>query len=290
MLLFWLLLSTSHYYSAAEPHQQTLRKCCPEHQLLDEFHNCIEHPSYPNIGNLLKASIRNCEKNSSSCQITVVGPGCPLRERSESLVKKLSDHGCLDMATLPNNGPLEGPLMITCNQVKEKSPGFVTKCCPGGQVMSSDLKRCVDHDGLSSRQLLPPRMIREPESALTSGHYQVNYFHRLQLSCDENGSSNEIAVFQHPTYVLTNGTAYFDTGLDYLDGKQYECLDKYIVDEQEDVSQAAIALVCEPMVANEVLQQSNELLKSGPECAQDVELCVPKCCPRNEMFHTDPFR
>ena len=132
---------------------------------------------------------------------------------------------CVDVAQR-SNGILEGPLLIHCDP--KPFSGQITKCCPKGQMLSLNGKNCIlKSESSKNTALLAPRLIRDPQSGMTSSHYHLEEFRgKLSPLPCQNGS---IAVFRHPVYVFTNGTAYFHEG-EQLVSKNYQCLDNFSTD------------------------------------------------------------
>ena len=220
----------------------------------------------------IKRIIFHCFSGSKKCTIQAnVGIGCAPRIRVEKLSdEKLVTNGCQDMAVLPN-GNVEGPVTITCDIAENVGgDGKITKCCPPGQVLDSHLKYCEEESKGGLRKLLPNRMVRDPLTGMSTGHYH------LEIQPPFCGLQGQVPVFKEPTYVLTNGTVYFQ---EQRHPSTYECLDRYRINGR--TSQVPAAMVCQT-----ILEPSSPMEK-GPQCDGQPEFCVPKCCPKDEIFVLD---
>ena len=185
---------------------------------------------------------------------------------------------CVDMAK-SGNGYLEGPILIQCDP-RHLPKGQIKKCCPSGKRLSSDRTSCIANP--RSTTLLPPRLIRDPVTRMTSTQYFIHEYERPLSKACQNGT---LPVFRKPNYVLTNGTAYF-TAHNQMVPLMYECLDHYQNVDDNDDEVDIIAMTCEKV--EEAIDDHET--KKGPICDDDPDLCIPKCCPMNEFFHVDLMR
>ena len=162
IFFFWILLSVSN--------AQAIRKCCPDGQILDQWHGCVPVP--PTI------DLKNTICGNAECQFQEVGLRCPQKQRQEflysrTLPQNLRHKGCVDLA-FNGAGGVEGPILITCDiSPRQNEEGFVTKCCPIGQSLDADLKSCV-------RKLeniaLPFRMFRDKTTGLSTNKFHWKIF------------------------------------------------------------------------------------------------------------------
>ena len=206
---------------------------------------------------------------SKTCAIQAnVGIGCAPKMRIEKMSDdKRVSNGCQDMALLPN-GVLEGPLTITCDI--PENLGMLSKCCPLGQVLDATLKYCIKEEG-ERVGLLPNRMVRDPLTGMSTGHYH------LEIQPPTCPSEGQVPVFKTPSYVFTNGTVYFqDQNRDRWVPSTYKCLDRYQIGDGKTTSQVPAAMVCQTIIENKA--------EDAPKCEGQPEFCVPKCCPRDEIF------
>ena len=82
--------------------------------------------------------------------------------------------------------------------------------------------------------ILPPRMIRDKVSGLSTGKYQLNTYQGQK--CPKGTQ----ATFQTPSYVYTNGTALFQQKYDSYSAmisKPYQCIEKYLSVDNSTSSQ-----------------------------------------------------
>ena len=111
---------------------------------------------------------------------------------------------------------------------KQQSPyfsddNFVTKCCPANKVLDLSLNRCVITANDIQTDLFPPaRMIRDTDSGLSTGHYRLNTYEGQPCPQDYQ------ATFQTPSYVYTNGTAFFQQTYDTYSGMQKQPFHKIL--------------------------------------------------------------
>ena len=70
-------------------------------------------------------------------------------------------------------------------------------------------------------------------------------------------------------------------------GKPYQCIENYLNLNNSSKYDGPIALVCEKNVAE---NHNNTEIKQGPKCMGEKDICVPKCCPLDEIFDTDKMR
>lgn len=197
-------------------------------------------------------------QNQDKCQTLHVGFRCPIRARKETTLppSDVQNQGCVEMAINPDQS-LEGPLFITCDQVDQHANGFVKKCCSKDHFWNPELKQCVENQGQKSAPH-PVRLFRDPITGLTNAkfHWKIEGFQ----SCPP-GYKDELI---EPLLIYTNGTAL---GTDHQ-LLEYQCLDI------NQFSKAQV-IVCQ---------------KVGPSCATERKNCVPKCCPKDEIFDTDHMR
>ena len=195
-------------------------------------------------------------------------------------IEKMSDdkrvsNGCQDMALLPN-GVLEGPLTISCDI--PENLGVLSKCCPLGQVLDATLKYCIKEEG-DRAELLPNRMVRDPLTGMSTGHYH------LEIHPPTCPSEGQVPVFKTPSYVFTNGTVYFQDQ-NGLFPSTYKCLDRYkFGDDGKTTSQVPAAMVCQTIMENSNKVEAKA--EDEPKCEGQPEFCIPKCCPRDEIFVLD---
>ena len=203
---------------------------------------------------------------SKTCAIQAnVGIGCAPKMRIEKMSDdKRVNNGCQDMALLPN-GALEGPLTIQCDI--PDNLGMLSKCCPLGQILDATLKYCIKED--KRGEFLPNRMVRDPLTGMSTGHYHLEI---TQPTCQEG----QVPVFKTPSYVFTNGTVYFQDQ-NSLVSSTYECLERYQIGEK--TSEVPAAMVCQTIIETKA--------EDGPKCEGKPEFCVPKCCPKDEIFVLD---
>ena len=57
----------------------------------------------------------------------------------------------------------------------------------------------------------------------------------------------------------------------------YECLERYQIGEK--TSEVPAAMVCQTIIETKA--------EDGPKCEGQPEFCVPKCCPKDEIFVLD---
>ncbi len=169
-IYFFTILS--YFWNLALCHEdKTITKCCPENQVLDAWHQCINLP--PNL------SAKHINITCSSLCPVQMGQGikCPLKLRSEVHFKghleTPSPGSCVDWSlwtTTSGTTVLEGPIEVKCQIPVEKQSGFVRKCCPIGQVLNFSRNKCVPK---AIKTFLSPRMIRDEDSRLPSNNYHL---------------------------------------------------------------------------------------------------------------------
>ena len=56
--------------------------------------------------------------------------------------------------------------------------GFLTKCCSGDKILDLPLNRCVDipKGRSSTKTIIPPRMIRDVFTGLSTEHYHLEIY------------------------------------------------------------------------------------------------------------------
>lgn len=225
-------------------------KCCPKGQILNQWHHCIESQD-------LKIDEMLCAKQAN-CQVEHVGFRCPIRARHEKLFSETSNNvgnqGCVEMA-INSDGSLEGPLFITCDQVENANNGFVKKCCSKGHIWKPELNQCIEAQGQKNTH--PMRLFRDPITGLsaTKFHWKIDPVQKCPFGYQ--------AKLFEPLVIYTNGTAIVQNQL-----LEYQCL---AMDQLERVQ----VVICQ---------------KVGPSCATEEKNCVPKCCPKDEIFDTDNMR
>ena len=92
----------------------------------------------------------------------------------------------------------------------------MTKCCPANKVLDLSLNQCViaTQDIVQTDLFPPARMIRHMDNGLATGHYHLNTYEGQP--CPQGYQ----ATFQTPSYVYTNGTAFFQQTYDTYSGMQ----------------------------------------------------------------------
>ena len=83
--------------------------------------------------------------------------------------------------------------------------------------------------------------------------------------------------FRIPSYVFTNGSAYFKSS-NTLIKSDYQCLDRYL--NNGKLSQLPAVMSCQNIQETQPVPKEAE-----PSCEKGVEFCIPKCCPKDEIFH-----
>ena len=199
--------------------------------------------------------------------------------------------GCGDLALPVNPGdPIEGPVYISCLKNNElgivrmdEENRYVSKCCPKGQILSSESKRCEDLTNFGANQPIsqwpmPPRQILDPETLLPTTFYRSRLIETVNEWCSDPEMS---PIFEVPRNVFTNGSASFGSSgiLDIV------CLDS-AVDVDRDLD-GPVAIVCGKK------ERPATKLPDDPrnDCTQDDRTtCLPKCCPADNIFDVREMR
>jgi hypothetical protein len=96
-----------------------------------------------------------------------------------------------------------------------------------------------------------------------------------------------LPFFEPPVFVYSNGTAFFSSNggkENELVSRVYQCLDRVLLSKDDTdiiISNETFALVCE---------EEKKVEFGGPKCEGNPDICIPKCCPPNEVFNVDPYR
>ena len=168
MRIFYILLAfvailCKHCW-AKVPTQLTLRKCCPEDEILDNRHECVENivgDAYTKLDDkVLKKFVDTNKKKAVTDDIVIVanvtGNHCEIGNdyiakvsaifKDESLDLELMnkreitrDYSCIDHM---NNQ--DDVIAIVCHDTIATKTGFVNKCCPYGQAVDIITRKCED--------------------------------------------------------------------------------------------------------------------------------------------------
>ena len=111
------------------------------------------------------------------------------------------------------------------------------------------------------------------------------YLRHLEIHPPTCPSEGQVPVFKTPSYVFTNGTVYFQDQ-NGLFPSTYKCLDRYkFGDDGKTTSQVPAAMVCQTIMENSNKVEAKA--EDEPKCEGQPEFCIPKCCPRDEIFVLD---
>ena len=246
---------------------QLIKKCCPFHQYLNEWYNCIDsddsiltrfEEELSDIGLKNKSEYRIVHaRNWKFCfeDQTIEYHVISIAEDSAYVISyfdKISEneeeedfqhialkkYECIDVN---DNHSL---VAVVCENMKviDNTKSEIQKCCPGGESLSSDYSKC-----LPSRQgWIPPRNILIPGTETSPSTYTV-----MTGGC----ATEEVIVTENAESVFTDRTFL---PLHEEEREPYSCVD--VVNTGQ-----LVAMIC---------------LERG--CTNDW--CVAKCCPEGSLF------
>ena len=153
----------------------TIRKCCPEFEILDTRLECVENMSGENINlheEVVKKALDLSEKDLVAREVNIVskvtGVQCDIDNAYIALVKAVlsDDNLVLD---LPNQHVVitdkyscveqtqdqeeEGFVAVVCHHDIPTKRGFVNKCCPFGKAVAMNTKECQDTQEVGEEEM-----------------------------------------------------------------------------------------------------------------------------------------
>ena len=153
----------------------TIRKCCPEFEILDTRLECVENMSGENINlheEVVKKVLDLSEKDLVAREVNIVskvtGVQCDIDNAYIALVKAVlsDDNLVLD---LPNQHVVitdkyscveqtqdqeeEGFVAVVCHHDIPTKRGFVNKCCPFGKAVAMNTKECQDTQEVGEEEM-----------------------------------------------------------------------------------------------------------------------------------------
>ena len=100
-----------------------------------------------------------------------------------------------------------------------------------------------------SQSRFPYRMIRNEKTGLATTRYRWEIYRGWQCP------PGHVAIFRHPSFIYTNGTAFFrdinipeqggQGGQNRLLPKEYKCIDRYVDIDTGTTDDNPAALICE---------------------------------------------
>jgi len=191
--------------SVCRQRQVTIKKCCPELEILDTSHKCVENLNDTN--NTLLHEVGK-KKNAEEVNIVsnITGIQCETGHdyiaavkavlTDESLVLDLLNHrveitqkySCLDQIQ-----DQEGFVAVVCHEDIPTKKGFVNKCCPFGQAVAMDTKECQDGQEVEDEKMfLSDLIVRSRWSELTTKVVEVKILEFENLC--ESGEALPVVV------------------------------------------------------------------------------------------------
>ena len=187
-----------------------IQKCCPEKEVLDQWHKCIPNTRSQEI---FTKEIQNITgQNKQDCIIDIKNLLIPrpdefkvlrLLRNATVLVMGRNDsipYHCMDL-TLTTSGELDGLHAIVTTDTD--NIGNITKCCPGEKILDENHAECVDIPARIQRSRkissLPPRAVVSPLTELPTSSYK-NTRSTFPQIC--NGDST---LYPDVKYFLTDG-------------------------------------------------------------------------------------
>ena len=125
---------------------------------------------------------------------------------------------------------------------------------------------------------------------MANAQYHISLLSKpMSKACGEG----QISRYQAPVYVYTNGTAMFSSGdnENSLVSHNFYCIDRLLADagsqEKLTILQGPYAFVCEDLPQSDEGSEAERRQKCAD--SNDLDLCVPKCCPEGEIFEVTSF-
>jgi len=246
--------------TAVEENSSEIRKCCQIGEVLDSWYKCspvddihemfIEELSMMIVDDNLTVEDHVKVIPQFQCPRSLIREYVAEYLHSDGFIdivedvflnrtSSLNNYYCLDLTA--SQGEVEGIHAIVCDQdgprILDKEPaGFLTKCCPLGNVLDPNFDDCVQLPaGYNDRDWIPPRMIQSEVSLRPTGQYFLNISNFKEI-CQESNVADIV-----PEYILTNGQIVLDVNGTYqhLD---YTCADR-VLTSQAEVSDVMV-LIC----------------------------------------------
>ena len=151
----------------------TIRKCCPEFEILDTRLECVENMSDENINlheEVVKKVLDLSEKDLVAREVNIVsnvtGVQCDIDNAYIALVKAVLSDDSL-VLDLPNQHVVitdkyscveqtqdqEGFVAVVCHHDIPTKRGFVNKCCPFGKAVAMNTKECQDTQEVGEEEM-----------------------------------------------------------------------------------------------------------------------------------------
>ena len=230
--------------------QVTIRKCCPEFEILDTRLQCVENVSDANdklheevVKKVLDLNKKDLVAEEVNIVSNITGVQCEIGHDYVALVKAvLTDnnlvldllnqevvitdkYSCVDQK---QGEEQEGFVAVVCHHDIPTKRGFINKCCPFGQAVNMDTKECEDRQEVGEEGVfLSNLMVRSRWTNLSTKVVEVK-ISEFENLC-ETGDAVPVVV----SGLTSDGFMFNDTT---EEESEYGCVDS----DQGDI----VAWIC----------------------------------------------